>query len=53
MRELEERGVVLDERKPDVIRVAPAPLYNTFTDVFDFVTVLYEALDTAIAEKGN
>ncbi|KAJ5081736.1 Kynureninase [Penicillium alfredii] len=26
---LEENGVVVDERKPDVVRVAPAPLYNT------------------------
>ena len=30
---LERRGVVGDSRKPDVIRLAPAPLYNTFEDV--------------------
>ncbi|KAJ5473925.1 Kynureninase [Penicillium sp. IBT 31633x] len=30
---LEENGVVIDERKPDVIRVAPAPLYNTYTEM--------------------
>jgi kynureninase len=29
---LDEKGVIIDERKPDVIRVAPAPLYNTFED---------------------
>lgn len=37
-------GVVCDERKPDVIRVAPAPLYNTFKEVFQFVQILKEAI---------
>lgn len=46
---LEHEGVIIDERKPDVIRVAPAPLYNTFTDVFDFCRVLEEGLDKASA----
>lgn len=47
MRELEERGVTVDERQPDVIRVAPAPLYNNFSDVFRFVTAFEEALEIA------
>jgi len=29
---LVEHGVIGDERNPDVIRLAPAPLYNTITD---------------------
>ena len=41
---LERRGVVGDSRKPDVIRLAPAPLYNTFEDVERAVSVLEEVL---------
>ncbi|KAF9877945.1 hypothetical protein CkaCkLH20_04521 [Colletotrichum karsti] len=43
----EEVGVVIDERKPNVVRVAPAPLYNTFADCFDFVEHLTAALRRA------
>lgn len=41
---LNERGVIADERRPDVIRIAPAPLYNTFQDVFRTVDLLNKAL---------
>mmetsp|Transcript_80882 Transcript_80882/g.142663 ORF Transcript_80882/g.142663 Transcript_80882/m.142663 type:complete len:492 (+) Transcript_80882:48-1523(+) len=44
---LERRGVVVDHRKPNVIRVAPAPLYNTFIDVWRFYVAFGEALDEA------
>jgi kynureninase len=42
--ELEQAGVVCDWREPDVIRVAPTPLYNTFVEVFEFVERLEAAL---------
>lgn len=52
MRHLEEAGIVLDERKPDVIRIAPAPLYNTWEDVWTVVEVLKDAC-VKISETGS
>jgi kynureninase len=37
---LTESGVISDWREPDVIRVAPAPLYNSYEDVFLLVEKL-------------
>ena len=42
--DLSESGVIADWREPDVIRVAPVPLYNSFTDVYDFVQILKNVL---------
>lgn len=41
---LTARGVIADWREPDVIRVAPVPLYNTFTDVYKFAEILKKSL---------
>lgn len=41
---LTEAGVISDWREPDVIRIAPAPLYNNFEDVFKFSEKLKEVL---------
>jgi len=42
---LTQAGVISDWREPDVIRVAPAPLYNNFTDVYEFVQRLKKVLE--------
>ncbi len=41
---LTEAGVISDWREPDVIRVAPAPLYNSFEDVYRFSEKLKKVL---------
>jgi kynureninase len=41
---LEEAGIIADKRKPDVIRVAPVPLYNTYEEVWQFVQIFNAAL---------
>lgn len=43
-KELDKLGVVCDVRKPDVIRVSPAPLFNSFHDVVFFVEALEHVL---------
>jgi kynureninase len=40
VRALEGAGVVCDFREPNVVRVAPVPLYNTYQDVWAFTDVL-------------
>lgn len=42
---LHDHGVIGDARRPNVIRLAPAPLYNTFSDVYIAVNALNEAMD--------
>lgn len=41
---LSECGVVADWREPNVIRIAPAPLYNSYEDCFWFGKLLEEAI---------
>ena len=42
--QLTQKGFMLDWREPGVVRFAPVPLYNTFTEICN----LYEALKSSI-----
>ena len=41
---LTDNGVIADWREPDVIRIAPVPLYNSYSDVYSFYEILEEIL---------
>lgn len=41
---LSRAGIIADWREPDVIRIAPVPLYNTFSEAWHFAQRLRQAL---------
>ncbi|GMQ28905.1 kynureninase [Algoriphagus confluentis] len=43
--EFYKHGVVGDWRNPNVIRLAPTPLYNSFLDVYRFAKILEQSLE--------
>lgn len=45
-RTLRARGIVPDFRAPNVIRLAPVPLYTTYHDIWQTVQALREIIDT-------
>jgi len=44
------RGLLCDHRPPNLLRLTPAPLYNSYRDVFRAVCILQEVL--GLAEKN-
>lgn len=46
---LQEHGVVADFREPDIVRLAPVPLYNTFADVARAATTIAQVTAPANA----
>lgn len=47
---LTDAGYICDWREPDVIRVAPVPLYNRFVEVWEFAGALEKALENGARE---
>ena len=41
-----DNHVIPDFRPPNVIRIAPAPLYNTYLEVYEMVQILKKIMDT-------
>ncbi len=41
---LKQKGVIADWREPNVIRIAPVGLYNSFEDIFRFGDIIKEVL---------
>ena len=46
-KQITKAGVIADWREPDVIRVAPVPMYNSFEDLFRFVEIFKKAINLA------
>ncbi len=44
--QITQNGVIADWREPNVIRIAPVPLYNSFTDCYNFARILEESLSS-------
>ena len=42
LKKLKERGVTVDFREPDILRMTPIPLYNSYQDCFLLSEILEE-----------
>jgi len=43
---LVKAGIICDWREPDIMRVAPVPLYNSFLDAYVFAESLFNAIQS-------
>lgn len=43
--ELTKQGVIADWREPNVIRIAPVPLYNSFEDIYQFGKIVNQLIN--------
>ncbi|KAI5951573.1 BNA5 [Candida jiufengensis] len=50
---LHDHAIICDERRPDVIRLAPLPLYNTFEETYRASQRLFEALELIEKDYTN
>ena len=41
---ISEEGIIADWREPDVIRIAPVPLYNSYLDIYKFYKILHKLI---------
>ena len=48
---LNKNGVIADWREPNVIRVTPVPLYNTFEEVFRFGRIIKEFAEKELSNE--
>ena len=46
LRKLAARGVIADYRAPDILRIAPIPLYNTFQELWRFSEILRDVISS-------
>lgn len=47
------KGFMVDWREPNVIRLAPVPLYNTYTEIWQFSQALKEILQELFSAEGQ
>ena len=50
---LSQMSVVVDVREPDILRVAPSPLYNSFTEAVLFAQALLTAIEAPPSKDGD